>query len=143
MANYSADAALNSAIPRAIHAGVNVEMATIVSTAALSVGDVFNMVKMPRGARLVDIQVQGGVVGTSAGFGVGDPGSTTRHGKVSLDTASATKRPSSFQLNAGAGSIAADAKEWLLTLNVTEVTSNSGGVSMNLLVQYRMDGALY
>ena len=143
MANYSADAALTNAVPKALHAGIQCEMGVIASSTALSVGDVFNMVKMPRGARIVDIQVQGGVVGTSAGFGVGDPGSTTRHGKVSLDTTSSTKRPSSLQLNAGAGSIAADAKEWLLTLNVTEVTSNSGGVSMNLLVEYRMDGTPY
>jgi hypothetical protein len=143
MANYSADAALLNAVPRAIHAGEQCEMATIASSTALSVGDVFNMVKMPRGARIVDIVVQGAVVGTSAGFGVGDPGSTTRHGKVSLTATSSTVRPSSLQLNAGAGSIAADAKEWLLTLNVTEVTSNSAGVSMNLLVTYRMDGTPY
>jgi hypothetical protein len=143
MANYSADAALLNAVPKAIHAGIQCEMGKITSTAALSVGDVFNMVKMPRGARIVDIQVQGAVVGTSAGFGVGDPGSTTRHGKVSIHTAGATVRPSSLQLNAGAGSIADDAKEWMLTLNVTEVTSNSGGVSMNLLVHYRMDGDPY
>jgi len=143
MANYSADAALQNAVPKALHAGEQCEFGKITSATALSVGDVFNMVKMPRGARIVDIVVQGAVVGTSAGFGVGDPGSTTRHGKVSLTATSSTVRPASLQLNAGAGSIADDAKEWLLTLNVTEVTSNSGGVSMNLLVTYRMDGAAY
>ncbi len=143
MANYSADAALTNAVPKALHAGEQCEMGVISSSTALSVGDVFNMVKMPRGARIVDIVAQGAVVGTSAGFTIGDHGSTTRHGTISFTSTSATVRPTGIQLNAGAGSIAADAKEWLLTANVSAVTSNSGGVSMNLLVTYRMDGASY
>lgn len=143
MASYSADAALTNAIPKALHAGVQCEIGVINSTTALSVGDVFNMVKMPRGARIVDIRAQGAVVGTSAGFTVGDPGSTTRHGTFSFTATSATVTPNGIQLNAGAGSIASDAKEWLLTANCAAVTSNSGGVSMNLLVFYRMDGSSY
>lgn len=140
MAAYSTAAAATNIVPKAVHVGTNWVCGTYSSTTALSAGDVISMCKIPRGGRLIGLIIQGAVVGTSGGFGIGDAGSATRHGTISLTATSTTLYPATFKPGFTYLSAGDSANEWLILATVGEVTSNSGGGSFNVFAGYVMDG---
>lgn len=140
MAAYSTAAAATNIVPKAVHVGTNWVCGTYSSSTALSAGDVISVCKIPKGGRLVALMLQGAVVGTSGGFGIGDAGSATRHGTLSLTATSTTLYPASFQPGFTYLSANDTANEWLMLATVGSVVSNSGGASFNLFAGYVMDG---
>ncbi len=140
MAAYSTAAAAQTVVAKAVHVGTNWIAGTYSSATALSAGDVISLCKIPRGGRLVALSIQGNVVGTSGGFGIGDAGSATRHGTISLTATSTTLYPATFQPGFTYLSQNDTANEWLLLATVGSVVSNSGGASFNVFAGYVMDG---
>jgi hypothetical protein len=140
MAAYSTAAAAQTVVAKAVHVGSNTVVGTYSSSTALSAGDVISMCKIPKGGRLVSLMIQGNVVGTSGGFGIGDAGSATRHGTISLTATSTTLYPATFQPGFTYLSAGDTANEWLILATVGSVVSNSGGASFNVLAEYVLDG---
>jgi hypothetical protein len=123
---------------KAVHAGSQTIIATHTTTAAGSVSDEVT-VRMPRGAKIEDIQVIGAAVGTLLTFNVGDDGSKTRHGTLSLVAASTNKVPTLMAYGHQYLSLSDDKNEWLLKFTTVTATSVSGGWSFTAQVRYHMD----
>lgn len=125
---------------KAGHIGTQCLNVTMTGTAASSVGDVLNVAKLPRGAKLESIEVYGACIGTLLTFSVGDEGSATRHGTLSLTATSTYKTPTTMGLGYTYSSISADANDWLLKFTVATATSiSSTGYSFTAQIRYHMD----
>lgn len=125
---------------KAGHIGSQCLNVTMVGTAASSVGDVLNVAKLPRNAVLESIEVVGACLGTLLTFSVGDAGSSTRHGTLSLTATSTYKTPTLMQVGFEYTSISDDANDWLLKFTVATATSiSSTGYSFNAQIKYHLD----
>ena len=95
MATLKGTGAGDGAQPRAVHAGVNSIISTYTFTATSSAGDVVQMVKIPDGARILDVKVKANV--GNALVSVGDGGDSGRF------IATATVSASIAELNVPGG----------------------------------------
>ncbi|MGH6954421.1 MAG: hypothetical protein ACREGL_09580, partial [Alphaproteobacteria bacterium] len=78
--------------PKKLHAGVNSITSVYTTTAALSAGDVIQMVKLPDRARVLEIILAHRTVDGSAVLNVGDGGAATRFGSITASTVTTTTR---------------------------------------------------
>jgi hypothetical protein len=140
MATYNTDRALYSQA-KAGHIGTQCVDFTHTSTAAGSVGDVINVCKVPKGAKFESLELFGACVGTLLTFEVGDAGSSTRHGTLSLTATSTYKEPTAPKVGFKFESLSDsnNANDWLFKLTVATATSVSGGWSFSGQLRYHLD----
>lgn len=121
--------------PRYIENGVVARSAVFTFTAAQSVGDVIQMVPVPKGAMIIDAVVAPNIGGANFTFGLGDGNSVSRFG-ASLSTSGATAM---VRANAGSGySYSADDT---IDIQIQTATSASAAGSIRLTVTYSFDNA--
>lgn len=139
MATYNTDTYLYDQ-PKSGHIGTQTVDFAHVTTAAGSVGDVINACKVPRGAIFESLEVYGACLGTLLTFSVGDIGSSTRYGTLSLVAASTYKEPTVQAIGYEFVSFASESDSyWILKLAVATSTSVSAGWSFNGQLRYHMD----
>jgi hypothetical protein len=127
-------------VAKSVYVGDQTVAATITTAAgSLSAGDVFNWLKMPRGAKISDIQFRGVTTGTLLVLNIGDPGSASRHGVTSFTATTENKLPSSLSLSHEFVSLSDDVNEWAFRSTVSSQTSVSGATSITVQVTYRVD----
>jgi len=137
MATYSSSVA-NGAVVQAVHAGLNYAFASFNAAAIAnfsgSVSDSIVMMKLPRNSRIVAAYL-GGITDDAsgnAGFSLGDPGSNTRHGTISISgTRLGCNWFTGLSPNFGY-SVSDDQTSYPLTLHLQNVTSMSGSTSVHL-----------
>lgn len=144
MATKTSTAVGSTVMPRLIHAGVNVVNAVFVAGGAtVSAGDVIQMVKVPHGARIVDVMVGGNSVNTGLGISVGDGSLSNRF----ITTVSLSSTSLIFRMNNPAGmghavSLSDDATVQYDTIDITvqDTASASVTASIELTVWYVAPG---
>lgn len=136
MATHSSSVA-NRGVVQAVHAGVNYAFASFVSGGtntpfSRSVSDAIVMFNLPRNSKVIAAWLGGATVDGNAGFSLGDPGSTTRHGTLSISAT--TKQAIAFaELAQGfVYSVSDDQTSYPLTLNLQNTTSTSGSLSVHV-----------
>lgn len=137
MATYNSTQALG--VAKAVEQGSQVAVGTISTTAAGSVGDVCNVVKLPRGAVIERIESVGACIGTLLTFSVGDDGSSTRHGTLSHTATAEFKTPTLTKAGFKYISLSDDANDWFLKFTTATATSVSAGWSITVQVTYHID----
>ena len=133
MATLVANKAASGIQPRAIHAGVNSIISVYSATADASAGDVIQMVKVPKGAKVHSVSISGHAGAESQGLSVGDGNSATRYqGTTSASAASVISHNT-----AGLGyEYTADDT---IDVTVDDLTSASIMGAITMVVQYSMD----
>jgi hypothetical protein len=137
MASVTSSLAQNGVCVQAVHAGVNFAFASYASTGlktplSMSVSDAIVMFNMPRNAIVIGAYLGGITDDGNIGFSLGDPGSNTRYGTQSL---SATAIGINWFDTGAAGfkySISDDQTTWPLTLNLQDITSTTGSLSVHV-----------
>lgn len=139
MATYNTDAALYDQA-KSGHIGTQCVTFTHATTAAGSVGDTINACRVPRGAKFESLELYGACLGTLLTFSVGDRGSTTRYGTLSLTATSTYKEPTVQAIGYEFLSFASESDSyWLLTLTTATATSVSAGWSFSGQLRFHMD----
>lgn len=149
MATYTSTAAATNASgffqnpPKYIENGVVARSVSFAFTTSGSAGDIVQMVPVPRGASILDVQldVQGGMGATSnVGFTVGDGGSQTRY-LLSQTAAAILGGGALFRMNNGAGGGYSYSVDDTIDVTIGTIGSMSAQLSMRLTVLYAMDQA--
>lgn len=136
MATVSSSVAENGQIVQSVHAGANFAFASYKSTGnktpfSRSVSDAVVMFNLPRNAKIIAAWLGGMVQDGNAGFSLGDPGSTTRHGTRSVSAT--TLQQIAFDTAMGfVYSISDDQNSYPVTLNLQNTTSVSGSMSVHV-----------
>lgn len=135
--------------PKAVHAGENVAKFSYSTSAALSAGDVIQLVRIPTGATVTDICIMmfGPAAGGNHAFGVGDGSSTARYGSISVVSTTVMFRlggPAASALTGGLGfrvSVSDDAAVRYDTLDLycNAIASAAAGYVFVGVVRYTMD----
>ena len=143
MATYTAANAQPTVQPRYQLGTVAVRGLYNANGLTVSAGDVIQMVKIPHGARIVDLYVAGSVPIDAGTITVGDGGSANRF----ITTTSISTGPVFIRMNNGAGagfqySFSDDAVNQFDTIDITIATAASVTVtcSLQLVVKYAMPG---
>lgn len=119
--------------PKYLEQGVVARSANYVKTAAESVGDVYLMVPIPRGAQMIDVILQPAMGGGAVTMNCGDSGSATRYGSLSCNGTLAV-----HALNGVGYSYSVDD---VIKLAVGTATSASAVGSFRLTCLYQFDNA--
>ena len=137
MATFSSSVADNGLIVQSVHAGMNFSFAAYSSGGnktpfSRSVSDAVVMMNLPRNARIAFAYLGGMVQDGNAGFSLGDPGSTTRHGTLSVSATSKNMIIFTDLVPNFIYSVSDDQRSYPLTLNLQNTTSVSGSMSIHL-----------
>lgn len=129
--------------PKYIENGCIARSVNFTFAVSASAGDIVQMVPIPRGASIADVQldVNGGMGATSnVGFTVGDGNSQTRY--LTSSTAGAqTGGGALFRMNNGAGGGYSYSADDTIDVTIGTIGSMSAQLSMRLTVLYSMDQA--
>lgn len=121
--------------PKYIENGVVAKSAVYTFTAAQSAGDIIQMVPVPKGAHIIDVQVQfpgQSAAGISATYAVGDG---TTAGRFLISTSAFTI------VHAALGLGYSYSAEDTIDLSFSSVTSATAGGTVRLTVMYAFDMA--
>lgn len=135
MATYQGTGATNGAQPRAVHAGVNSHVSTYTFTATSSAGDVVQMVKIPDGARILDVKVKAD--NGNALISVGDGGDSGRF----ISTATVSASMASLNVPGGLGyqyDVSDGAIPQSDTIDITVANSGAASATFTLVVTYEV-----
>ena len=141
MATHSSSAAQGGVVVQAVHAGANYAFASFKSTGtntpfSRSVSDAIVMMNLPRNAQIIAAWIGGFTPDGNAGFSLGDPGSTTRHGTGTISATARQMQP----LDAATSfvfSVSDDQNSYPLTLNLQNTTSTSGSLSVHVAILWK------
>lgn len=136
MAGHSSSVANRGEIAQAVHAGANFAFVAFSSGGSntpfsASVSDTIHVLNLPRNAKIIAAWMGGVVADGNRGFSLGDPGSATRFGTVSI---SATAR-NQIAFDAPMGfvySVSDDQNSYPLSLSLRNATSVSGSMSIHV-----------
>ena len=136
MATHSSSVA-NRGVVQAVHAGVNYAFASFNSGGSntpfsRSVSDAIFMFNLPRNARVIAAWLGGATVDGNAGFSMGDPGSNTRYGTLSISATTLQAIPFSGLPQGFVFSVSDDQTSYPISLNLQSTTSTSGSLSVHV-----------
>lgn len=136
MATLSSSVA-NRGVVQAVHAGVNYAFASFNSGGSntpfsRSVSDAIVMFNLPRNSKVIAAWLGGATVDGNAGFSLGDPGSNTRHGTLSISATTRQAIPFGEFVQGFVYSLSDDQTSYPLTLNLQNTTSTSGSLSIHV-----------
>jgi len=135
MATLKSTQVATSVPAKAIHAGMVSVKATYTATAAISAGDVIQMVMIPSGATIHSVRVSGNPCKQSTNI-IGDGNNTSRY----LASASAAPSDAITVCTAAAGHGYTYTADDTIDNSLTTATSGSASGSVTLDVTYSMDG---
>lgn len=136
MATHSSSVA-NRGVVQAGTPGVNYAFASFNSAGtntpfSRSVSDAIAMLNLPRNAKIIAAWLGGATVDGNAGFSLGDPGSNTRHGTLTISATTRQAIPFTELAQAFVYSLSDDQTSYALSLNLQNTTSTSGSLSVHV-----------
>ena len=136
MAEVSSSVA-NTGQVQAVHAGVNFAFAGYNSSGlktpfSMSVSDSIVMMRLPRNASIIAAYLGGITDDGNIGFSLGDPGSSTRYGTASISATALGVGWFTGGATNFAYSVSDDQNTYPLTLNLQNITSISGSLSVHV-----------
>ena len=139
MASHSTS--LANQVGQAVHAGCNFTFVSFQSGGnktpfSRSVSDAIVVMNLPRNAQIITAWLGGMVQDGNAGFALGDPGSSTRHGTRSVSETTLNQ----IAFDAAMGfvfSVSDDQNFYPLALTLRNTTSVSGSMSIHVGVLWK------
>lgn len=137
MATVSSSVAEAGRVVQSLHGGLNYAFASYTSGGSntpfsRSVSDAIAMFNLPRNSRVVAAWLGGATVDGNAGFSLGDNGSTTRHGTLTISATTRQAIPFAELAQGFRYSVSDDQTYYTLTLNLQNTTSVSGSLSVHV-----------
>lgn len=137
MAGHSSSVAQNGNVVQAVHAGVNYAFSSFKSGGTItpfsrSVSDSIVMFNLPRNAKIIAAWLGGNCQDGNCGFSLGDPGSNTRHGTLSISATTLQAIPFAALAQGFVYSVSDDQTSYPLSLNLQNTTSASGSLSVHV-----------
>ncbi len=141
MAQVSSSVA-NTAVVQCGHIGVQYAFAAYASTGlktpfSMSVSDSIVMMYLPKNTRVIAAYLGGIADDGNIGFSLGDPGSNTRYGTLSISATALGAGQFTGGAQAFAYSVSDDQNSYPLTLHLQNITSTSGSLSVHLGVFFQ------
>jgi hypothetical protein len=136
MATVSSSVA-NAGVVQSLISGVNYAFASYKSGGSntpfsRSVSDAIAMFKLPPRSKVIAAWLGGATVDGNAGFSLGDPGSTTRHGTLTISATTRQAIPFADLVQGFAYSVSDDQQSYEIRLNLQNTTSTSGSLSVHV-----------
>lgn len=133
MGTYTSNKTSSGIQPRAVHAGVNSVVGVYSASAAITAASVIQMVKIPKGAVILETRIHGYAGAVSQGLSVGDGNTAARFNATS--SASAASPVLRNTLGLGYTYTADDT----IDITVVDLTSASAIGTITMAVDYLMD----
>ena len=135
MASFSTS--LANQVGQAVHAGCNFTFVAFKSDGnktpfSRSVSDAIVVMNLPRNAQIITAWLGGMVQDGNAGFSLGDPGSSTRYGTLSISATTLQAIPFSGLPQGFVFSVSDDQTSYPISLNLQNTTSTSGSLSVHV-----------
>ena len=138
MATFTSNKAAAGVATRSLHAGPVVEVAVYTASASWSAGDVIQMVKVPAGAKVVDVTVTSNtlVASGAAGWEIGDGIDTNRY---AAGSGAATILETGIDLHTGLNYEYSAEDTVDVRLTSGSVSDNAASAQVKMALTYVMD----